>query len=197
MTDLFVSELTEGIGPERIRAGIIKVVTGAPRITPVEQELLTVAGRAAACTGAAVITHTEGVLGNRQQEILAAAGVPPQRVMIGHSCSSADQCYHERVLRAGSYLAFDRFGMQAGVTDQMRVLALGALLQAGWRERLLVSHDSVWHWVGGPQIGAGAQRTWVPTRFCDVIVPQLRNTGVTEAEIDLLLSHNPRRFFQG
>jgi phosphotriesterase-related protein len=37
--------------------------------------------------------------------------VAPHRIIIGHSCGSSDTDYHLRIAGAGSYLGFDRFGL--------------------------------------------------------------------------------------
>ncbi len=48
ITEIYVKELVDGIGATGIRAGLIKVATGAPEISAYEKKLLTAAGRAAA-----------------------------------------------------------------------------------------------------------------------------------------------------
>ncbi len=123
VTELFIKELTEGIDDTGIKAGIIKVVTGHPVIIEEERELLLAAARASVATGAPIITHTEGVLGVEQQNILGDAGVPPHRIIIGHSCLSRDFDYHMRIVHGGSYVAFDRFGMP-DMPDETRAASL-------------------------------------------------------------------------
>ncbi|MCX8044430.1 MAG: phosphotriesterase-related protein [Desulfobacterota bacterium] len=194
IADLFVRELTQGIDGSGVRAGIIKVATGAQRITDDERELLEVAAHTAYVTGAPVITHTEGMHGEEQQRILISGGVSPERIIIGHSCLSRDFNYHRRIIEAGSYLAFDRFGMP-DMPDEVRVASLHALIAAGFTSRLVVSHDSVWHWVDGPVMGTGAYRNWKPTNFFERIIPMLQYCGVHDADITALLVDNPRRFF--
>jgi phosphotriesterase-related protein len=196
VAELFIRELTEGIDDTGVRAGIIKVVTGSPAITPDEHELLLAAARASVTTGAPIITHTEGVLGDEQQRILTGAGVPPQRILVGHSCLSRDVEYHLRIIRGGSYLGFDRFGM-ADMPDEVRAGSLLNLIEQGCGAQLVVSHDSVWYWVGGPTIGTGAHVNWKPTNFFERVVPMLHYGGVSDARIETLLTDNPRRFFAG
>lgn len=196
VADLFIRELTCDIDATGVTAGIIKVVTGAGQITPDERELLEVAASAATATGAPIITHTEGVLGDEQQRILVNAGVEPRRIIIGHSCLSRNFEYHRRILDGGSYLAFDRFGMP-GMPDEVRAETLQALISAGYGTRLVVSHDSVWHWVNGPAMGVGPYRHWKPTNFFERVVPMLRYGGITEEQITALVVDNPRRFFSG
>jgi predicted metal-dependent phosphotriesterase family hydrolase len=65
---------------------------------------------------------------------------------------------------------------------------------------VVVSHDSVWCWRGEPlprELLAQATEIWNPTHFARRIVPQLRDGGATEAQIDALTTENPRRFFAG
>lgn len=194
VTGLFIKELTEGIDDTGIKAGIIKVVTGHPVIIDEERELLLAAASASVATGAPIITHTEGVLGVEQQRILGDAGVPPHRIIIGHSCLSRDFDYHTRIMRGGSYVAFDRFGMP-DMPDETRAASLQKLLDAGYASRLMVSHDSVWYWANGPSIGTGAYKNWVPTNFFGRVIPMLRFGGATDEQIETMLTENPRRFF--
>jgi len=197
VAELFIAELTEGIGETGIKAGIIKVVTGYPEVNDVEHELLLAAAKASTATGVPIITHTEGVLGDEQQRILGGAGVPPHRIIVGHSCISTHFDYHMRIVRGGSYVGFDRFGMETGMPDEVRVASMLKLLDAGCASRLIVSHDSVWYWVGGPKPGTGAYKNWKPTNFFERIIPMLRYGGATDEHISTILCDNPRRFFAG
>jgi phosphotriesterase-related protein len=193
---MFIKELTEGIDNTGIKAGIIKVVTGGSRISREEHELLLAAAKASVATGAPIITHTEGILGDEQQRILVSAGVPAQRIIIGHSCLSRSFAYHMSIARGGSYLAFDRFGMP-GMPDEVRAASMLKLIDAGCVAHLMVSHDSVWYWVDGPTIGAGAYKNWVPTNFFERVIPMLHYGGTTDEHIETILCENPLRFFSG
>ena len=83
MTDVFIRELTEGIGETGIRAGVIKVATSAHRITPYEEMVLRAAARAHLETGVPITTHTdEGTMGVEQLEILVGQGVAPQAIVV-------------------------------------------------------------------------------------------------------------------
>ncbi len=194
VAELFISEITESIGGTGVRAGIIKVVTSNPPIGDHEHLLLLAAARAAVETGVPITTHTEGVLGDVQQRILTEAGVPASRIIVGHSCGSTDEDYHLGILQGGSYLGFDRFGMENAMPDRVRVASLIKLLKAGWAHRLFVSHDSVWYWGDS---GPGAIQNWQPGNFFTRIVPMLKNDGVTDEQIRTMLEVNPRRFFEG
>jgi phosphotriesterase-related protein len=197
IADLFIREITEGIGDTGVKAGFIKVVSTAPVIRPDEHELLLAAAHASVATGAPIITHTDGILGDEQQHIFTAAGVPAHKIIIGHSCSSTSFAYHHGIVQAGSYLGFDQIGMETVLPDEVRVDSLVKLIHAGWASRIMLSHDSVWHWVGGPRMGAGPHKNWKPTNFFERIVPMLQYGGVTDEHIQTMLRDNPRRFFAG
>lgn len=197
MTALFVRELTEGVGETGLRAGIIKVATGANQITPYEESVLRAAARAHCETGAPITTHTdEGTMGPEQLAILEEEGVDPSAVVIGHSCGSSDVAYHLRMLDRGAYLGFDRFGLELLHPDRERLAVLIGLLGVGFERQLVLSHDTVWCWRGrAPTLPAELLGNWRPTYVLDTIVPRLRDAGVSDARIQTLLVDNPRRYF--
>ena len=202
IAELFIRELTVGIGDTGIRAGIIKVATGRPTISDYERTILLAAAKASVETGAPITTHTDhGVLGDEQQRILTEAGVPAHRIIIGHSCGTDDHAYHMNIVAGGSYLGFDRFGLEVLHPDAGRVASLLALLNKGAASRVVVSHDSVWCWRGQPipntEAFAEMLAAWTPSHFFTGIVPQLLAGGATKEQIATMLVDNPRRFFAG
>ena len=112
MAELFIREIEDGVGDTGIRAGIIKVATGRGQITDYEKTILEAAAKASVATETPITTHTDhGTMGDEQQRILTENGVPAERIVIGHSCGTSDHDYHMRIARGGSYLGFDRFGL--------------------------------------------------------------------------------------
>ena len=202
IAEMYIRELTDGIGETGIKAGIIKVATGQPEITEYEKTLLAAAAAASLQTGAPITTHTdEGVLGDEQQRILVGHGVPAHRIIIGHCCGSTNHDYHRAMLDGGSYIGFDRFGLMILQPDEVRIKSLLALLEAGYESQIVVSHDSVWCWRGepipDPEAMAELAAIWTPSHFFERIIPQLKDGGATDAQIDRMLEENPRRFFSG
>jgi len=203
MAELFEKELTEGIAGTGIRAGIIKVATGPGKMTEYERQIFEAAAKASVATGAPITTHTDlGTVGDEQQRLLTSLGVPAHRIIIGHSCGTSDHEYHLGIARAGSYLGFDRFGLDMVHPDAERTASLAKLIGKGAGDRVVVSHDSVWCWRGTPippeitLAGAGAG-SWNPLHFVRDVAPRLREAGVSEAQVEALLVDNPRRFFAG
>jgi len=197
MTDVFVREITDGIGDTGVRAGVIKVATGVGRITPYEEVVLRAAARAHQATGVPITTHTdEGTMGPEQLEILAAEGVAPSSVIVGHSCGASDVSYHLRMLDRGAYLGFDRFGLEILHPDRERLAVLIGLLGIGSERQLVLSHDTVWCWRGrAPTLPPEMLPLWQPTYVLRTVVPRLRDAGVDESKIQAMLVDNPRRYF--
>jgi phosphotriesterase-related protein len=199
MTESFVRELTEGIGSTGVKAGVIKVATGPRQVTAYERMVLTAAARAHKTTGVPITTHTdEGTMGREQLDILAAEGVDPRDVIVGHSCGSADLRYHTDLLDRGATLGFDRFGLEIVQPDRLRTAALIGLLGIGFERQIVLSHDTVWCWRGRPfQVTAAMLPLWDPTHVFRRILPALREAGVPEKKIEAMLVENPRRYFAG
>jgi phosphotriesterase-related protein len=128
--------------------------------------------------------------------------VPAHQIIIGHSCGSADFDYHMAILKGGSYLGFDRFGLDMLVPDEQRIASLMALLAHDQQRQLVLSHDSVWCTRGQPfpqEILASIdpQVLFNPTHIHDHIIPRLLQAGASQQQIDTMLVENPRRFFSG
>ena len=197
MTDVFVSEITEGVGETGVRAGIIKVATGPHRITPYEELVLRAAARAHRATGVPITTHTdEGTMGPEQLDVLVGEGVAPAAIVVGHSCGASDVSYHLRMLDRGAYLGFDRFGLEMLHPDRERLAVLIGLLGLGFERQLVLSHDTVWCWRGRElKLPAETLARWKPTYVLREILPKLRAAGVAEEKIQAMLVENPRRYF--
>lgn len=201
ISELFITEITKGVGDTGIKAGIIKVASGEGEITEFERTVLEAAAMASIETGAPITTHTDrGTMGDEQQRILTNLGVPPNKIIIGHSCGTTDFGYHMKIAKGGSYIGFDRIGLEPIMPDAKRIEALLALIKGGAGQYVVVSHDSVWC-AKGEFIPSDVlanmpfENIFDPNHFHDQIIPQLLAGGATQDHIDQLLIYNPRRFF--
>lgn len=201
--EMFMKELTEGIGDTGIKPGIIKLASSKDVITEYEQMFFRAGARAQKETGAIIVTHTqEGTMGPEQAQLLVELGVNPSKIVIGHMCGNTEPSYHKRTLATGVNIAFDRFGIQGMVGtpfDKDRVETLLALLNEGYEDKIMLSHDTVNVWLGRPPIiPAPIQEimaNWQPTHLFENIIPQLREKGITEETIDKLFIHNAKTLF--
>src|SRR5690606_34672754 len=91
-----------------------------------------------------ITTHSDAAArgGLAQQDALSRLGVPLEHVVIGHSGDSLDLPYLRALADRGSYLGFDRFGMEHVGRDEDRIRMLRALLDAGYADRIVLSHDA-------------------------------------------------------
>ena len=211
IAELYIREITQGIGTTGVKAGAIKVATGAPAITAQEHKFLQAACLAQQATGVPIITHTQdGHAGPEQQQAFAAGGVSAHRCLIGHCCGNADPAYHQRVVDGGSYIGFDRIGLLRFQPDEVRADNLARLVQNGHRAQVMMSQDRHCGWLGkfprqlSPEELARietlrAHGQWPPpyTYLFTDFVPMLKARGLTEHDVAFMLEDNPRRFFAG
>lgn len=203
LAEVFVNEIENGAGPAKVRCGIIKIAGGSGQLTDYEDRILKAAAIASLATGCPITTHSDdGYLGRTQQAKLLELGVPADRIVIGHSCNVQDHDYHRHVVEHGSFIGFDRFGFQSVTDDEGRMDGLVKLLRAGHSERIVIANDACFCWAENHSAGLPCvpverdpNRYWSPIRVSDVIVPALISRGVTQAEIDMILIENPRRYF--
>ena len=91
IAELYIREIEKGIGTTGVKAGAIKVATGAPGITPLEMKFLEAACVAQKATGVPIITHTQDGVGAPDQIVaFKGNGVAPHKCLIGHCCGNAD-----------------------------------------------------------------------------------------------------------
>jgi phosphotriesterase-related protein len=201
IADIFVREIEVGIEDTGIRAGVIKVANDAEGVTAEAELILRGAARALKRTGCPISTHhwAPKEVGRRQVEIFLDEGAPMDRVCIGHSADTADVDYLESLLKTGVYLSMDRYpGGEGRPQWRERNATVKALVERGWAHRLMLGHDHAPSAVlaGAPAETAPPERTrylFVPL----VAVPALREAGVSDADIEMMLKESPRRFLTG
>ncbi|PWB96501.1 phosphotriesterase family protein [Salinibacterium hongtaonis] len=200
LIDLFIGDIERGIAGTTIRAGMLKVASEAHGITPDVNRVFEAAAIAHIQTGAPVTTHSHAAShgGLEQQDLLERLGVGLDRVVIGHSGDTGDLDYLREVAARGSYLGFDRFGMDHMGSDEVRVRTLLALIEEGLTSQLVLSHDAAffsrmtppsWRAINAPN--------WHMEQISRSILPRLVAEGVDAATIHQLMVENPRRVLCG
>lgn len=196
LTDMYVREIERGVADSGCKPAVIKVATGRQPFSQFESIALHAAARASTATGVPITTHTAGVDGDFQLQILKEHGVGPHRVIVGHCCGSNDSRYHQSICELGGYIGFDRFGLPQFNSDDNRISGLVNLLAQGYAEHVIVSHDCVFNMRGALIGREDAPPVVTPMHFSRTIVPQLLRLGVDSSVLDALLSDNPRRYFE-
>ncbi len=201
--DMFMKEVTQGIGDTGIKAGVIKLASSRDEITNYEKMFFRAAARTQKETGVVIVTHTqEGKMGPEQAQLLLESGADPKRTMIGHMCGNTDISYHIKTLTQGFYLGFDRFGLEGLVgtpTDAEREAVVIGLIGLGYGNRIMLSHDTVNFWLGRPLVLPEPVQQllvkWHPTHIFDDVLPVLKKAGITDEQIDTLFVDNAQRIF--
>jgi phosphotriesterase-related protein len=201
MSDIFIKEITEGIGKTGVKAGVIKVGS-SPKMTKYEAAVHKGAAIAQKATGVPIITHTEGPTGGPEQaDFLIKEGVNPKKIMIGHVSNSKDINYHRIILAKDVYIAFDRIGLDIITPFDINVKNVAALCKAGYANQIMLSHDTVNVWLGRqvvlPDAYAHAFDNWRIDHISKDFIPALKANGVTDEQIKTMMVDNPRNLFLG
>jgi len=189
LADWMVRELEEGIEQSGVRAGWIKLSAGDDGITDLEARILRAAAAAGRTTNAVIGSHTiRARVVMDQLDIIEAQGYRPERFISIHTQEEPDFAQHLAIARRGAFIEYDHVGR----ADDEAVIALVLrVLDAGFADQLLLSHDLGWYDPAQP--GGGTPRPY--THLAGVLLPKLRAQGVDEATITLLTHTNPFRAF--
>src|ERR1700756_200392 len=155
--ELYVKEITEGVGTTGIRAGVIKIATGHDPATEYEQKMIGVAAEASRITGVPIISHTQiASHGHQQVDIVEAHGGRADCLVVGHSGDRDDSAYQISIAERNAFVGLDRFGLEMILPDELRMKNLVELVRAGHRDRILMSQDHPLCLLGrmGPQVAA-------------------------------------------
>lgn len=202
LTATIVRDVTVGIHDGRrqtdIRAGVIGEIgiNGSPLITN-ERKSMRAAARASRITGAPVLIHLGGV-GAEKHEMLDIAedeGIDLRTVILGHCDDVAtDVPYMLELLARGVFVAFDNLGREPAIAERSLTAICADMIptyiEAGYVDRLLLSHDICWKTMLKAYGGVGY------TFIQDAFLPRLVRLGVSQEQIDAIMIGNPARAFQ-
>lgn len=187
ISEWMLGELTEQIEQCGIPAAWIKVSAGDDGITPCESKILRAAARAGAATNAIIGSHTiRGRVVRDQLDIVETAGYTADRFIWIHTQAEPDFALHLEMAKRGAWLEYDAIG-SAHMTDTTFIDWILRLFDAGYGEKLLLSHDRGWYDPSKP--GGGVPQPY--TYLCEIFLPKLRLAGVDEGSIIQLTQINP------
>lgn len=193
VAQVMITEIQEGIDGAHARAGVIKIASSAEGTTDTEAKVIRAAGAAHCATGAPVSTHTQmGAHALEQIEQLRLAGVPTERVLIGHLDHRLDLHYHLAIARTGAKLGYDQIGKEKYAPDSERIKLIKAMIEAGYGGQIMLSGDqarkSNWPSYG---FGCGPGLTYILWAF----VPMMLRGGISRDQVEGMLARNPAEFF--
>lgn len=187
-----VDEIVIGIDGTELKAGIIAEIGSSEGvITPLEEKVFIAAARAHIETGRPISTHTSfSTMGVEQLALLQAHGVDLSRVTVGH-CDLKDNLDNIlRMIDLGAYVQFDTIGKNNYYPDEKRIGMLHELRNRGLLNRVMLSMDITRR--SHLKANGGNGYDYLLTTF----IPQLRQSGFSQADVDTMLRDNPSQFFQ-
>lgn len=203
---MFVADLQYGADGTAIRCGVMKAAS-EEEVTDFDRRVLEAVAIAHRETGAAIITHAaaRNRIGEAQADIFEAFGVPPGRVVIGHSDDTHDIGYLTGLASRGFIIGMDRLPCGAlpeygGRTVADRIDMIVALIEMGLDDRIVVAHDDP-IWAG--LLAAADQERHIDANPDGIafihrrVLPVLRERGVAAATIDRITIENPGRWLTG
>ncbi|WP_441545654.1 phosphotriesterase-related protein [Citrobacter freundii] len=187
-----VDEIVVGIDGTELKAGIIAEIGSSEGvITPLEEKVFIAAARAHIETGRPISTHTSfSTMGVEQLVLLKAHGVDLSRVTVGH-CDLKDNLDNIlRMIELGAYVQFDTIGKNNYYPDEKRIAMLHAIRDRGLLSHVMLSMDITRR--SHLKANGGNGYDYLLTTF----IPQLRQSGFSQADVDTMLRDNPSKFFQ-
>ena len=216
ITAMIVADIVEGAAAEEesrstgkgvvhrrntgVRAGVIGEIGCSSPLHDDERKCLRAAARAQRQTGATVFVHP-GRAETAPLEILdqlSSAGADLQRVVLAHLDRTVfNRDMLRQIAETGAYLSYDLFGDHPSgfyphnpavhlLNDAGRVAEVSWMIEQGWTEQILISHDMAQAFRLAKWGGHGYHYILAE------IVPQMRMRGISEEEIDQILVGNPR-----
>lgn len=188
-----VRDLEIGFPGTNVQAGVIGEV-GSDKwfISAREERSFRAAARASNRTNAGIYTHAaRWPVGLAQLDLLEQEGAQPSRIAVGHVDTVASQDYATSLAARGTYLGIDTMYETTPRAVEQRLELVMSLVEAGYADRVLLSHDvcvmSQLTAGGGPGFGhvLGAFRS------------RLLETGLESELIELMTITNPARFLSG
>lgn len=199
MADLFVRDITQGIQGTDVKAAILKCATDEAGVTRGVEMVLRAVAKAHRRTGVPISTHTHPATGRglEQQNIFEQEGVDLSRVVIGHSGDSEDLDYLQALMKRGSLIGMDRFGIDIYLPTDKRVATIARLCELGYAGQMVLAHDASCYMDFVPvETIRATVPNWHFRHISEDVLPALRQAGVTDEQIRQMTVDNPRRVFE-
>jgi predicted metal-dependent phosphotriesterase family hydrolase len=192
LADLWVAEFVGGIEGTGVKPGFMKIgideIKGSSdRLSPIDEKLVRASARASRRSDLSVTCHTGGgPAGLAATKIFIEERADPGRFIVAHS-DGHGLPINRAVAAMGAWVSFDGIGRQP-IESHLKLVHAMTERHAN---RLLLSQDSGWYWVG--QQNGGEIRNF--NYMSDVFLPALRSSGISEATIRRLTVENPANAF--
>lgn len=196
-----VREAVEGVDGTDVKIGLIGEIGVSSDFTAEEEKSLRGAAQAQVRTGLPLMVHLPGWfrLGHRVLDVVAQEGADIRHTVLCHMNPSHDDFSYQSELAArGAFIEYDMIGMDFFYADQQvqcpsdeeAARAIVRLAEAGYLDRVLLSHDVFLKMMLTRYGGNGY--AYVLRHF----LPRLKRHGLDETALDQMMRANPRAVFQ-
>jgi len=183
----WTSEHKDGIEGTGVKPGFIKIGVNKGPLSEIDAKLVRAAALTHKLTGLTIASHTgDGVAALEQLRILQEERIAPSAFIWVHAQNEAQADVQTQAASQGAWIEIDGIS-ESNLSRQVE--RIGTLIGRGQIDHTLISLDAGWYRVG--EAGGGKFRSF-EFFFADLI-PALRKSGVTEAQIRKLLVENPKR----
>lgn len=203
MTDALLVDYARPDEADGPRSGVIGEIGISPAFTPREERSLRAACRLQRTVGLPMWIHLPGFVrhgGRVLDVVLRDEGVDPAAVVLCHvDPSGSDSEYQRSLADRGVWLEFDMIGMPYRFTlpgegqspsPQESAIAIRRLVDAGFGDRLLFSHDLFLK--GMLRRNGGNGLAYIPAVFLDRLI----DLGVDESVVRAVNTTNVRSLFE-
>ena len=201
---LYVHDIEQGIQGTEAKAAFVKCAADEPGITENVEKLHRAAARASLQTGAPIMAHSRPAsdTGPAQVDIFLDEGVAPEKIQIAHTGDSDDLGYIEGLLEKGVYIGMDRYGLDIFLPTEKRNATVTALLEKGYAERMFLSQDFDIPIAAGldwypPEVVEQLEplaKDWSMTFLFESVIPTLKESGMSDEQLETMLVENPKRW---
>ena len=198
---IFIHELEHGIQGTEVKPALIKCAADQPGVTPNVEKVHRAAARASNASGKPIMAHSHPAsqTGLEQMRIFTEEGVDPAKVQVAHTGDTDDLDYIERLLETGCWIGLDRYGIDIYLPTDRRQATTLALLERGYADRMFLSQDycSTIDWFP-PEVQeylkANEVPDWSMTFLFEKVIPELKERGMTDDQLDQMMLENPKRW---
>jgi phosphotriesterase-related protein len=201
IADEIIREATQGVDGSDVKIGLIGEIGVSSDFTAGEEKSLRGAAQAQVRTGLPLMVHLPGWfrLGHRVLDVVAEEGGDLRHTVLCHmNPSHDDQPYQQELAARGAFIEYDMIGMDFFYADQLvqcpsdeeAARAIVKLVEAGYTDRILLSHDVFLKMMLTRYGGNGY--AYIPRHF----LPRLRRHGLNEAILNQMMQDNPRSVFR-
>lgn len=189
LSDIWSEEFVKGIGNSGVKPGFIKIGVAPGPLSSLHQKLIRAAALTHLQTGLSIASHTgPAIPAFEQTSILNELGISSESFIWVHAQNEHDLNKRFDAARQGMWISLD--GLTPENFSTYRDWLTG-FKKNGLLNKVLVSHDAGWYTPGEDK--GGDFRPY--TAVFKMLIPQLRLSGFTQADIDQIFVVNPGNAF--